>query len=55
MKLGVTGKNGNTAYYDLFIIKDDNKEVIYKSENPSSELLSAMIFDLTRDDLFKKG
>lgn len=54
MKLGVTGKNGNTAYYDSFIIKDDNKEVIYKSENPSSELLSAMIFDLTRDDLFKK-
>lgn len=54
MKSGVTGKNSATAYYDTYIIKDDNGEIIYKSESPSSELLAVMLFDLTRDDLVKK-
>lgn len=55
MKSGVSEKNGSTSYHDSYIIKDDNNEVIYKSENPMADLLSVMLVELTRDNSYKKS
>jgi Leucine-rich repeat (LRR) protein len=51
MKTGHTRKDNRTSYEDEFIIRDEDQEIIYKSENPMMEVLTAMMIDLSQSDL----
>lgn len=53
MKSGFENKRGTTSYFDSYIIRNENNEIVYKSDSPQADLLAAMISDLTRSDLFK--
>ena len=52
MKSGAETKKGSTSYFDSYIIRNENNEIIYKSEEPMADLLMAMLLDLTKSDMF---
>lgn len=54
MKTGVEGKKGSMSYRDSYIIRDENGEIMYRSENSSSDLLAAMLGDLLNNNLIKE-
>lgn len=51
METGVEGKKGNISYYDSYIIRDDDDEIIYKSESPQADLLGAMLLGISRSNI----
>jgi tetratricopeptide (TPR) repeat protein len=51
MKTGVKSKTGSTHYYDSYIIRNEENEIVYKSENPTANLLGAMLADILTTDL----
>ena len=51
MKSGVEGKNGSTYYVDTYVIRNEDNEIIYKSKDPSTDLLAKMIVDITMKNL----
>jgi Leucine-rich repeat (LRR) protein len=50
MKTGVENKKGSVSYYDSYIVREEDGEIVYKSEN-STDLLAAIMSDLTRTNL----
>lgn len=54
MKSGVENKKGSTSYFDSYIIRNEDDEIIFKREEPMADLLMAMMLDLTKSDLFSK-
>ncbi len=51
MKSGVE-KRGSTSYFDSYIIRNENNEIVYKSESPQADLLTAMLSDLIKNDVY---
>lgn len=51
MKTGIEHKGGRTSYHDSYIIRDENNEIVYKSENPTTDLLIAMLMDITKSNI----
>lgn len=54
MKSGVETGKGITSYFDSYIIRNDNDEIIYKSKDPTTDLLMAMFSDLIKSDIVSK-
>lgn len=52
MKSGVETKKGSTSYFDSYIIRNEDNEIIFKREEPMADLLMAMMLDLTKSDMF---
>lgn len=50
---GVKKKNGNLSYTDSYIIRNEEDQIVYKSESPQSDLLIAMLMDITKNNLSK--
>lgn len=52
LKTGVKSKKGSTtSYYDSYIVRNEHNEIVYKREDPTVDLLIAMIADLTKSGL----
>ena len=52
MRSGVESKKGTTSYFDSYIIRNESNEIVYKSESPQADILSAMLSDIMKSDKF---
>jgi len=50
MYTGVKNKKGGSSYYDTYIIKDENGEIIYQRKESGIDLMVAMLSDLLKTD-----
>jgi Leucine-rich repeat (LRR) protein len=46
MKTGIESKKGSRKYYDSYVVRDEDGRVIYKTDNPKTDQMAAMLSDL---------